>query len=325
MVRILHAQVLEHSLEKANAALDLAARFRNTPLTDAETKAGATATKSAKLHIKPFGTRLPDHYKPQYACRSHPIDNTSAPFVPPFVKFDFMPPTPSPEPSEDGGAVSTSEDSHPVKPRDSAAGEHVDSRAVVEDDSHAPKQVEPEDAKAPVSESVEAGDSELHKGDDSETKKEGDPKRKNKYRKTKKREKVVSLHPFKKEILDSVADNISLEPFSADDVIVHKSLDETPFTFVDTVKELLEVAERFSRCTEISIDLEHHSQRSFLGFTCLIQMSSRLEDVVVDVLKIPSLAVHRALAPIFADSAITKVLHGSRPTGRNRSSAPIGA
>lgn len=272
MVRI-YTRTVEHSLEKSNGALDLASGFRDTPLTDAESKAAATATMFQKSK-KPFlGPRLAESYKPQYQFRSQPLDNSTAPFVPPFVKFDFTPvPPPSPQPFEDGGDDSESEHS---------------SEVVKEDDSG------------------------LKKADESEPKKEGDSKRKKRYGKAKKREKAVSLHPFKKEILESVAANIAKEPFNAENVMVYKPFHETPFTFVDTEKELLAVAERFSKCTEIAIDLEHHDRRSFLGFTCLIQMSTRHEDVVFDVINLWSEKVHSALADIFADPDITKVLHGA--------------
>ena len=35
---------------------------------------------------------------------------------------------------------------------------------------------------------------------------------------------------------------------------------------------------------EIAVDLEHHSYRSYLGFLCLMQISTREEDFVVDTL-----------------------------------------
>lgn len=52
-------------------------------------------------------------------------------------------------------------------------------------------------------------------------------------------------------------------------------------------------------------------RRTFLGFTCLIQMSTREEDVIIYVINFWSEKVHNALATIFADTAITKVLHGA--------------
>lgn len=68
------------------------------------------------------------------------------------------------------------------------------------------------------------------------------------------------------------------------------------------------MSERFS--TEIAIDLEHHSRRSFLRCTCLIQMSSRSEDIIFDVFKIWSRKINNALAGILVEPAITN-LHTS--------------
>jgi exosome complex exonuclease RRP6 len=61
---------------------------------------------------------------------------------------------------------------------------------------------------------------------------------------------------------------------------------------------------------EVAIDLEHHSYRSYQGFTCLMQVSSRTRDFIIDTLKLRTLlGVH--LTPIFTNPLVTKVLHGS--------------
>jgi ribonuclease D len=60
--------------------------------------------------------------------------------------------------------------------------------------------------------------------------------------------------------------------------------------------------------TELAIDLEAHSFRSFQGFTCLMQLSTRSHDFLVDTLALrPHLHV---LNRVFADPAVVKVLHG---------------
>lgn len=56
----------------------------------------------------------------------------------------------------------------------------------------------------------------------------------------------------------------------------------------------------------VAIDLENHSFRSFHGFTCLMQLSSRTKDWVVDVLALRG-AVGPALAPLMADTGVVKV------------------
>ena len=42
--------------------------------------------------------------------------------------------------------------------------------------------------------------------------------------------------------------------------------------------------EKLRQVNELAIDLEHHSYRSFGGFLCLMQLSTRVEDWVVDLL-----------------------------------------
>ena len=64
----------------------------------------------------------------------------------------------------------------------------------------------------------------------------------------------------------------------------YKLLNETPFTFVNTEELLEEMRVKLSKASEIAIDLEHHNQRTFLGITCLMQISTREEDFIVDTL-----------------------------------------
>ena len=51
-------------------------------------------------------------------------------------------------------------------------------------------------------------------------------------------------------------------------------------------------------------------RRSFQGFTCLVQISSRGRDYVVDAIALRTL-IGPALAPVMADPARVKVLHGA--------------
>eukprot|EP00047_Mylnosiga_fluctuans_P004946 m.237461 g.237461 ORF g.237461 m.237461 type:complete len:756 (-) comp13146_c0_seq1:126-2393(-) len=82
-----------------------------------------------------------------------------------------------------------------------------------------------------------------------------------------------------------------------------------PVTWVDTVTELQRVATVLDGVTEFAVDLEAHSFRSYQGFTCLMQISTRTEDFLVDTL---ALRAHmRLLASAFANPRILKVLHGA--------------
>jgi exosome complex exonuclease RRP6 len=50
-------------------------------------------------------------------------------------------------------------------------------------------------------------------------------------------------------------------------------LAESEAIFVDSEAALSEMAEHLDRAQEFAVDLEHHSYRSFQGFTCLMQVS----------------------------------------------------
>ncbi|KAJ1818575.1 exosome nuclease subunit, partial [Coemansia sp. RSA 2675] len=85
--------------------------------------------------------------------------------------------------------------------------------------------------------------------------------------------------------------------------------DATPFTFVDTPELLAAMLAHLAGAAEIAIDLEHHNFRSFQGFTCLVQLSSRTQDFVIDALALRD-SLHQ-LNAVTADPLITKVFHGA--------------
>lgn len=81
------------------------------------------------------------------------------------------------------------------------------------------------------------------------------------------------------------------------------------YTFVDTLESLKSLVEHLDKSDEIAVDLEHHSYRSYLGFTCLIQISTRSQDFIVDAI---ILREHlQRLNSSFADPSKVKVFHGA--------------
>lgn len=116
-------------------------------------------------------------------------------------------------------------------------------------------------------------------------------------------------HPYETEIL-SAQHEMASKKFTMEETIVFKPMKSTPCSFVTSEEELFNVAERLKKATAIAVDIEHHSVRSFQGFICLLQISTREEDIIIDTLKLRG-AIHRALAPIFTDDTIVKVLHGA--------------
>ncbi|KAJ3571226.1 hypothetical protein NP233_g3891 [Leucocoprinus birnbaumii] len=87
------------------------------------------------------------------------------------------------------------------------------------------------------------------------------------------------------------------------------SLSETPFTWVSTPSTLQTMLNKLRASTEIAVDLEHHSYRSYAGFLCLMQISTREEDFVVDVIALRD--DMEVLNEVFTDSKIVKVFHGA--------------
>ncbi|GAA6027640.1 hypothetical protein JCM8097_007960 [Rhodosporidiobolus ruineniae] len=94
------------------------------------------------------------------------------------------------------------------------------------------------------------------------------------------------------------------------------SFDKVPFEWVDSeealermVEELRAVGAEWSK--ELAIDLEHHDFRTWAGMTCLIQLSTRKKDYVIDALE-PSVRDNLdGLNEFFTDPEWIKVLHGA--------------
>ncbi|KAJ3328860.1 Exosome component 10 [Blyttiomyces sp. JEL0837] len=91
--------------------------------------------------------------------------------------------------------------------------------------------------------------------------------------------------------------------------ILYGSLDDSPFTWVDSEDKLNEMVDILCRQKEVAVDLENHDFRSFQGFCCLIQISTRTQDFVIDAL---ALRAHlHLLNKCFTDPNIVKVFHGA--------------
>lgn len=66
---------------------------------------------------------------------------------------------------------------------------------------------------------------------------------------------------------------------------------------------------QLKQAEEIAVDLEHHSYRSYSGFLCLMQISDRHRDWIVDLLAVRDDI--QAINEVFTDPKIVKVFHGS--------------
>lgn len=67
--------------------------------------------------------------------------------------------------------------------------------------------------------------------------------------------------------------------------------------------------EHLRSAPEIAVDLEHHDYRTYSGFVCLMQLSTREGDWIVDTLELREEL--EALNEVFTDSGIVKVFHGA--------------
>ncbi|KAI5954809.1 RRP6 [Candida theae] len=83
----------------------------------------------------------------------------------------------------------------------------------------------------------------------------------------------------------------------------------TTAIWVDTVDGLNEMIEELSKSSEIAVDLEHHDYRSYYGIVCLMQISNRDKDWIIDTLVLRDDLT--SLNKVFTDPNIVKVLHGA--------------
>lgn len=96
--------------------------------------------------------------------------------------------------------------------------------------------------------------------------------------------------------------------------IMYRPFEETTAAWVDTKETLDEMIYELKRATEIAVDLEHHDARSYIGFTCLMQISTRDNDWIIDTL---SLRLElQALNEVFADPKIIKVCRSIITSGQ---------
>ncbi|XP_050953284.1 exosome component 10 [Labeo rohita] len=113
-------------------------------------------------------------------------------------------------------------------------------------------------------------------------------------------------HPYQYELDHLVMpESLKCKP----EVQMYKPLAECTCQFINTLDDLVALNEKLARMSEFAVDLEHHSYRSFLGITCLMQISTREEDFIIDTLELRSEMY--ILNETFTDPAIVKVFHGA--------------
>ncbi|CAI9090265.1 OLC1v1025002C1 [Oldenlandia corymbosa var. corymbosa] len=117
----------------------------------------------------------------------------------------------------------------------------------------------------------------------------------------------TNVHPYKEEI-GELLKNLNtefIELFDGEMV----TLEDSDCIWVEKRSQLEELVEVLSKERVFGVDTEQHSLRSYLGFTALIQISTKKMDFLVDTIALHD--VMGILQPVFANPRICKVFHGA--------------
>ncbi|QLQ82201.1 hypothetical protein HG537_0G04560 [Torulaspora globosa] len=113
-------------------------------------------------------------------------------------------------------------------------------------------------------------------------------------------------HPYQDEIENQEYDHsviVKSEP------IASQPWDTTEAIWVDNTEALDAMLSDLKDVTELAVDLEHHDYRSYYGIVCLMQISTRSADYLIDTISLrDDLYV---LNEVFANPKILKVFHGA--------------
>jgi len=96
---------------------------------------------------------------------------------------------------------------------------------------------------------------------------------------------------------------------SVSEPIPSKDWLSTSAIFVDTKGALDSMIEELRHSNEIAVDLEHHDYRTYYGLVCLMQISNREKDWIIDTLALRDDL--QKLNIVFTDPNIVKVFHGA--------------
>jgi exosome complex exonuclease RRP6 len=114
-------------------------------------------------------------------------------------------------------------------------------------------------------------------------------------------------HPYEAEIAQNDYPN---RVFEKAEPIKYKPMEELAATYIDTFEGVLDMLEHLKEAEEIAVDLEHHDFRTYTGLVCLMQISTRERDFIVDTLQ-PWRHKLEVLNEVFTDPGVVKVFHGA--------------
>jgi exosome complex exonuclease RRP6 len=113
-------------------------------------------------------------------------------------------------------------------------------------------------------------------------------------------------HPYEHEI-----ESYSYAPEQLGECreILYSPMSEVSCKWIDSLTELENLSKLLETVKEFAVDLEAHNMRSYQGFVCLMQISTRNEDFLIDAI---ALREHmHILNSSFTNPLIVKVLHGA--------------
>jgi exosome complex exonuclease RRP6 len=122
-------------------------------------------------------------------------------------------------------------------------------------------------------------------------------------------EEYVPSHyrqPYETEIMNQDYNEQILEAIEPK---MYEDWESTDAIWVNTVETLKQMLDQLEKASEIAVDLEHHDYRSYYGIVCLMQISTRDQDWLIDTLALRDEL--QILNSVFADPMITKVFHGA--------------
>lgn len=112
--------------------------------------------------------------------------------------------------------------------------------------------------------------------------------------------------PYEYEILNQEYNHKIL---NIEEPIESKPWNETSAKWVDSKENLNKMISELKKVSEIAVDLEHHDYRSYYGIVCLMQISTRDQDYLVDTIALRDDL--QVLNEVFTNPQITKIFHGA--------------
>ncbi|KAG6879832.1 hypothetical protein C0992_011115 [Termitomyces sp. T32_za158] len=116
----------------------------------------------------------------------------------------------------------------------------------------------------------------------------------------------IATHPYRYEIMHIRYPERIFKPVVPSPP---KDFADTSFTWISTSAGFQVMLAELRQVLEIAVDLEHHDYRSYAGFVCLMQISTRDKDYIIDTLTLREELVE--LNEVFTNPDIVKVFHGA--------------